>query len=588
EKSIKKQSDTLGAVIQRFADGAAASDDLRRAMDSIRLSAMPTADELGALQVRSAGLDQALASLAKSGHAIDAAYVFNQIAQKASDAHISEAQLTSIFPQYTAAARTANTATSGLATASDNAAGAVKRQRDALATPGGLIDALHRLNSASNANALSELDWRDKLVQVTQTIKDNKGALSKKTQAGRDDRRAVIEAANAVLQHTQELKDQKAPLSTINSYLGTHRQQLINAAVQAGLTRAKATQLVNEYLKVPKKVSTAIEQPGMRKKFLDAIAYDKRLRSMPPYVSTVVDVKLRAQMAVVGKVGQARQGPGNFAKGGLAPAGWALVGEEGPELVRFTDSARVYTAAQTKRALADADRLGLDGAGLAKRIGFARGGIASVQSFIRSTDPLPYVWGGAGPGSYDCSGLLGAVYGKLTGRGGGHGQRYFTTANERGYFAPGFVPGGFNVGLRPGVHTAGNLAGLAFEAASPSRGIRVGGAASPVSSFPVQLHLAGLQALSQAQMLQALRQVAPVMLARYSKYVRTGHFDQGGTLPPGMTLAYNGTGRGETVLPNGRIRLDRADMQYLATEIARSLPLGESAGHAATRYGRGG
>src|SRR5690606_1877150 len=40
-----------------------------------------------------------------------------------------------------------------------------------------------------------------------------------------------------------------------------------------------------------------------------------------------------------------------FAKGGLAQRGWALVGEEGPELVNFTNPGRVYTAAETQRML---------------------------------------------------------------------------------------------------------------------------------------------------------------------------------------------------------------------------------------------
>jgi TP901 family phage tail tape measure protein len=41
---------------------------------------------------------------------------------------------------------------------------------------------------------------------------------------------------------------------------------------------------------------------------------------------------------------------GAFAAGGLA-SGWSLVGEEGPELVNFSNPGRVYTAAQTRAAL---------------------------------------------------------------------------------------------------------------------------------------------------------------------------------------------------------------------------------------------
>src|SRR5690606_28493439 len=41
-----------------------------------------------------------------------------------------------------------------------------------------------------------------------------------------------------------------------------------------------------------------------------------------------------------------------FAVGGYATPGWALVGEEGPELVNFTNPGRVYTADQTREMLA--------------------------------------------------------------------------------------------------------------------------------------------------------------------------------------------------------------------------------------------
>ena len=42
-----------------------------------------------------------------------------------------------------------------------------------------------------------------------------------------------------------------------------------------------------------------------------------------------------------------------YASGGIAQAGWALVGEEGPELVRFAGMAQVYDAAKTARMLQD-------------------------------------------------------------------------------------------------------------------------------------------------------------------------------------------------------------------------------------------
>ena len=40
-----------------------------------------------------------------------------------------------------------------------------------------------------------------------------------------------------------------------------------------------------------------------------------------------------------------------YAKGGLVSPGWAMVGEQGPELINFSQPGRVYTADQTSAAI---------------------------------------------------------------------------------------------------------------------------------------------------------------------------------------------------------------------------------------------
>lgn len=138
-----------------------------------------------------------------------------------------------------------------------------------------------------------------------------------------------------------------------------------------------------------------------------------------------------------------------------------------------------------------------DRQGISVPMRFAAGGeiprlsglIGRVQSWVRGQDPKPYIWGGAGPGGFDCSGLTGAVYAALTGRGYGSGQRYFTTASNFG--AVGFRPGRgtYTIGVSPGHHMAGNLAGLGFEARGRASGILTGPAARSVTSFPRTFYL---------------------------------------------------------------------------------------------------
>lgn len=209
---------------------------------------------------------------------------------------------------------------------------------------------------------------------------------------------------------------------------------------------------------------------------------------------------------------------------------------------------------------------------------FAAGGlIERTKDFIRSVDPLPYVWASVGPNSYDCSGLVGEVWARLTGH--PSYRRYFTTHNVANNF--GFRPGRgtYTIGLSDG-HVVGNLAGLAFEAQSSATGIKVGSAATSVNSMPRQFYLpqvgdqfvgggGGVDGPSLGSLVGRLVDAAagpfrsllaglgndlPARSVRgvFDKVpegikARTASFDQGGPLYPGFTLAYNGTGRTERV-----------------------------------------
>jgi hypothetical protein len=101
-------------------------------------------------------------------------------------------------------------------------------------------------------------------------------------------------------------------------------------------------------------------------------------------------------------------------------------------------------------------------------------------AFARSQVGKPYVWGGVGPGGYDCSGWLSALVNVIRGRSPYH--RLFTTASlPAGLFAKG--SGRFNIGWfrgNPG-HTAGTLNGVNVESRG-GRGVVVGAGARGASN----------------------------------------------------------------------------------------------------------
>jgi len=117
--------------------------------------------------------------------------------------------------------------------------------------------------------------------------------------------------------------------------------------------------------------------------------------------------------------------------------------------------------------------------------GAVSGNIGAIQSWLTGTvDQLPYVLGGVGPHSFDCSGLVGEVWARLTGH--PSFRRYFVTAGEQAFLeSQGFKRGRgtFTVGFNSH-HTMGNLAGLSFEAANHRDGILMGTHTSNIGNFP--------------------------------------------------------------------------------------------------------
>jgi F0F1-type ATP synthase assembly protein I len=173
-------------------------------------------------------------------------------------------------------------------------------------------------------------------------------------------------------------------------------------------------------------------------------------------------------------------------------------------------------------------------------------GGGDIKAFIRAADALPYIWGGVGPGGYDCSGLTGEVFARMTHR--PSYRRYFTTASN--FTGVGFKPGpggAYTIGVNRGHgHMVGNYRGLPFEAESTRTGIKVGAAATSVGSMPAQYHLARGGLIDLAEWARR----AGVSIGGDPAKLRIERLDQGGLLRPGH-FGYNGTRQAERVLPPG-------------------------------------
>lgn len=179
------------------------------------------------------------------------------------------------------------------------------------------------------------------------------------------------------------------------------------------------------------------------------------------------------------------------------------------------------------------------------------GNVGATQAFVRAQVGKPYIWAAVGPDGYDCSGLVSAAMNVYKGK--FPYTRLFSTHNQAPFFPlPGsgiFTAGWANAGERGGGdvgHTAGNIAGLGFEATPPA--VKVGSSAISLSSF-----------------------------------AHVGHFDDGGYLMPGA-LGINTTPYPERVIPSD---VDARIVDLLAQIVAAVEKVAPGVGAEINRSGRG-
>lgn len=230
--------------------------------------------------------------------------------------------------------------------------------------------------------------------------------------------------------------------------------------------------------------------------------------------------------------------------------------------------AQIVSAVPRKLGSTIADKakslLGLGGGG-----GGFNASLAGVLDFVRSQVGKPYVWGGVGPGGFDCSGLVSAAINVALGR-NPYSRLGSTGSMPWGVMAPG--AGAFSIGWfkgNPG-HTAATVNGTNIES-SGGRGVHMGPGARGATNG-LFTNIAHLKGFAQGGRIGD----APFDLLdpRGKKYVgkdlaqQVGVYDRGGRWPSG-TIGVNTSGKTETVIPgDGQVELSDRSLQKLAALLA--------------------
>jgi hypothetical protein len=421
------------------------------------------------------------------------------------------------------------------------------------------------LTGKNVSSAEAAIGFEQAVDDLTKSVHDNGRTLDIDSQKGRDNRTALLGAAKAAQEMSTRIGDTKG-YDAGRAAMVESRRRLIALAEKLGLGKKAVQEYADAYLRVPTAKPTRVSIPGYAVSQGQLSNLTRAANDLPPRKTVNVDVNITARelTRVSGTIG------GGFhaaAAGGWVP-GYSPSDTADDIPAQLTSEEFVVKRPSARKVRREAPGflealnagtvdVGGDKAGMRARYGralsFAAGGsVPYVQSWMRQQDPKDYVWGAAGPFGYDCSGFASGAYGKLTGRGGGDGQRYFTTASS--FANLGFRPGTgvFTLGVNPGTHMAFSVGGLRGEAQSTATGIHVGGSATPTSRFAQQWYLPGVGGLTARQVHQTVALVRPAIIAAIMRDLGVRRADGGATLRPGLNLLDNRTGQPEQLTRSGQ------------------------------------
>lgn len=301
------------------------------------------------------------------------------------------------------------------------------------ASADGLRESIQALNDVNRAGVGAQIAFEAALDATKEAAEENAGAfgvnakqVDLNTEKGRTAATALNDLAAKTDAAASAARESGASWETVNGIYKKGRDQLISNAQQMGLNETAARKLADQILQTPDKtaklkgniedleakLSSAKAQlskvPDARKAQVRAnisqlegqlAAARMKLDALDGKVTTTYVRTVYSSDRVSSPTGSGPGGFPKYAKGtDSAASGWALVGEEGPELVRMRGGEQVFdhaTSLKMARSMADYPGLSLGrqvGAGLSSGMlqsvgdvaGAARQMAAGVDAGIRA------------------------------------------------------------------------------------------------------------------------------------------------------------------------------------------------------------
>lgn len=223
--------------------------------------------------------------------------------------------------------------------------------------------ALQSLAGQNLNNAQAQTAMEQATLSAVQALHQNKGALSEHTTAGLADRQAIEGAVSAIrAKMTAEAQATGSSEKATTQY-HANAAALLEQIGRLDGTKSAAYKYAQQLLKIPPVVKTKLDlEDDAIKKINDTAAALRGLNNKTFTTFLVVQASVKNAQALKGQdqggalsypvgIGQSGRGTAGYASGtNDAPAGWAWVGEQGPELVNLPAHSKVMPHAQSMAA----------------------------------------------------------------------------------------------------------------------------------------------------------------------------------------------------------------------------------------------
>lgn len=165
----------------------------------------------------------------------------------------------------------------------------------------------------------ANINFEQTLDDMSETLRKHRGALDLDSQAGRDNQKAIRDAAAALIEQRNRTIELTGNTEHANEVFATNRKRLEDQAAAAGINRTKFRELTDAVLDIPPPQQTGVTQSSINRLNMFITA----LRS------------LGAAVAAAGNVGaRVASGVQMYANGGIVNRPTlGMIGEAGPEAV---------------------------------------------------------------------------------------------------------------------------------------------------------------------------------------------------------------------------------------------------------------